>query len=68
MKLVAAQAQGLNLANLTLAKPVSLRTIGKPHVSGSVSVLQPKQVLIRKLATPTKGMQNIFLFLPNSKF
>ncbi|KAF5277210.1 hypothetical protein FQR65_LT03916 [Abscondita terminalis] len=54
LKIVSSQGQSLNMANLSLAKPITLRPTGKTIPAGSVSVLQPKQVFMKKFVQPQK--------------
>uniref|UniRef100_A0A1Y1NH67 Uncharacterized protein n=1 Tax=Photinus pyralis TaxID=7054 RepID=A0A1Y1NH67_PHOPY len=54
VKIVSSQGQGLSLANLPLTKTLTLRPGTKVIPSGSVSVLQPKQLLMKKVTQPTK--------------
>ncbi|KAK4874214.1 hypothetical protein RN001_013574 [Aquatica leii] len=54
LKIVSTQGQGLNVSNLSIAKPITLRSTGKTIPAGSVSVLQPKQVFMKKVIQPQK--------------
>ncbi|KAK5641328.1 hypothetical protein RI129_009875 [Pyrocoelia pectoralis] len=63
LKIVSSQGQGLSVANVSLAKPIALRAGTKVIPSGSVSVLQPKQLLMKKapLTTKTIGDKSIVI-------
>lgn len=57
LKILSPQGQGISLANLSLAKPISLRPAGK-NIPGNVSVLQPKQVIMKKVIQTQKNIGN----------
>ncbi|KAF2899459.1 hypothetical protein ILUMI_06720 [Ignelater luminosus] len=54
IKLVSSQGQGISVANLTLGKPITLRPTGKNITASTMSVLQPKQVIMKKVNQPQK--------------
>lgn len=48
LKLMSPQGQGISIANLSLGKPITICPAGRTQ-SSNMSVLQPKQVIMKKI-------------------
>lgn len=54
LKLVSSQGQELNLANISLGRPVAIKPAVKSVTTqGNIALVQPKQVVMKKIVTST---------------
>ncbi|KAF5287497.1 hypothetical protein FQA39_LY04125 [Lamprigera yunnana] len=58
IKLVTTQGQGLNVGSLSLTKPITFRPAGKTIHASNVSVLQPKQIFMKKVVQAQKTISD----------